>query len=77
MPAKTPLKPIASVADNIRRYRLKAQKTQLELAHAIGFVGDDAGSYICRVENGKPQPSVATLRKIAVALKCRVSDLIS
>lgn len=54
---------------NIKSARLKAGLTQLELAHAIGYKGDDAGAYICRVEAGKQEPRLPVLTRIAGELK--------
>jgi transcriptional regulator with XRE-family HTH domain len=32
--------------------------------------------YLCNVENGKADPSLSTLRRLAKALKVKVADLI-
>jgi len=32
--------------------------------------------YLCNVENGKADPSLSTLRRLAKALKVRVADLL-
>lgn len=78
MPAKSPPKPKpATVGENIRRYRLAAQMSQLTLSHILGYTGDDAGCVISRFESGMRQPRVATVIKIAVALKVPVQKLIS
>lgn len=32
--------------------------------------------YLCNVENGKADPSLSTLRRLATALKVKVTDLL-
>lgn len=61
---------------NIKSARLKAGLTQLELAHAIGYKGDDAGAYICRVEAGKQEPRLPVIIRIARKLGVGLEDLI-
>lgn len=58
----------ASLGASIKHYREKAAFTQLELAHAIGYTGPEAGSYISRLESGQQQPRVSTLHRLALAL---------
>ncbi len=64
------------IGDNIRAAREKLDLTQLALAHKIGYVGDDAGAHICRLETGLHEPRVKTLRRLALALKTNVNDLL-
>ena len=61
---------------NIKSARIKAKLTQLELAHAIGFKGDDAGAYICRVEAGKQEPRLPIIIKIASKVNVNLESLI-
>lgn len=72
-----PKKPKPTLGEQILFYRTKAQKTQLELAHAIGYTGPEAGSYISRLESGAQQPRLVTVQKIAKALGVSVGKLIS
>lgn len=77
MPLKTRKPPAkaATIAENIHTHRKAAGLTQLDLAHAIGYTGPDAGSYICRLEAGQ-QPRLSTLRRIAKALGCELGALV-
>ena len=34
-------------------------------------------TYLCNVENGKADPSLSTLRRLAKALKVRVADIVA
>lgn len=65
-----------SLGQNIRQARTKANLTQLALAHAIGYTGDDAGAYISRVENDGQAPRLDTLQRIADALGVAVCSLL-
>lgn len=65
-----------TVGRNVKRYRNKKGWTQLVLGHAIGCTGPEAGSYICRVENGAQEPRIRQLEKIASALGVSIRDLI-
>lgn len=68
--------PRASIGANIRKARLALGLTQLALAHKLGWQGDDAGAYICRVESGQTQPRLDTLTRISKVLKVAVGDLL-
>lgn len=61
---------------NIKSARIAANMTQLQLAHAIGFKGEDAGAYICRVEAGKQEPRLPIIIKIAARLRVNLESLI-
>jgi len=61
---------------NIKQARTKANMTQLALAHAIGYEGDDAGAYISRVESNHQAPRIDTLQRIAEALGVAVCSLL-
>lgn len=66
-----------SLGQNIRTARTKAGMTQLALAHAIGYTGDDAGAYISRVESDTQAPRIDTLLRIAEALQVTMCSLLS
>jgi len=67
---------LSPVAVNIREARERRALTQLALAHKIGYRGDDAGAYICRLEAGQQEPRLKTLRKIAEALGVKLAVLL-
>lgn len=76
-----PLRPRKAVrssplGENIKAARDKANLTQLALAHAIGYTGDDAGAYVSRVESGQQAPRIDTLQRIADALGVPVCSLL-
>lgn len=60
---------------NIRNAREAKPMTQLALAHAIGWVGPDAGAQISRFENGMKEPRFSTLERIAKALGVPLNTL--
>jgi len=66
---------LSQLGSNIQRFRLLRKKTQLQLAHLIGYKGEDAGSYISRVESGDQEPRLSTLYRIAAALKVDLEQL--
>ena len=57
--------------DRIKQVRLKAGITQAELAKRLGVTPQAISQY----ERGIKKPKIETLRKIATALNCNVSDL--
>lgn len=61
-----------SIADNLKRKRKQARLTQLQLAEISG-VSQQAISFI---ENGRNTPSEGTMRLLATALNCTVSELL-
>jgi len=76
---KRPTKPLngSYIGRNIKEARAKKEMTQLALAHAIGYTGDDAGAYISRVEAGSQEPRLDTLSRIAEALGVLVCSLLT
>lgn len=74
MATKTTAPP--TLGATIRALREKRHITQLALAHEIGWVGEDAGAQISRIEAGKTEPRVSTLRLIAMALDVPLADLL-
>lgn len=50
--------------------------TQLALAHAIGYKGEDAGAYVSRVEAGNQEPRLPVLARLAQALKVDLASLV-
>lgn len=68
--------PDRSLGTNIRTARTAKGLTQLALAHAIGYLGDDAGAYISRVESNGQAPRIDTLQRIADALGVAVCSLL-
>lgn len=69
--------PTLPVGLNIRKFREAKLMKQLELAHAIGFKGPDAGAHISRIENGKTKaPRLETINRIAKALGVGIDTLL-
>lgn len=65
-----------ALGQNIQTARKRKNLTQLALAHAIGYAGDDAGAYISRVESNTQAPRIDTLQRIAEALGVTVCSLL-
>ena len=65
-----------SIGAKIHKFRKQASLSQAELAHAIGYQGDEAGAYISRVENGHQTPRLDTITRIAEALGVTVCSLL-
>jgi transcriptional regulator with XRE-family HTH domain len=63
---------IKQIGRNIRKYRIKKELTQLDLAAACGF--DE--SAIGRLENGNTNPTIKTLLKLAKALDVKLTELV-
>ena len=61
-----------SIGRNIRAIRLRLTMTQQQLADACGL----SKGMISKVENGAVVPALATLTKIAHAMRVKVSELI-
>lgn len=59
--------------NNIRLIREQKGLTQGELAESAGI----GRPYLSRVENGKYNPGICLLLRIAQALECKVDDLVS
>lgn len=61
------------LGNKIREIRLKKELTQEELAHKAQL----DYSYINQIENGKRNPSIDAVERIAKALGVKLKDLIS
>lgn len=61
------------LAQKLKKIRTRKNLSQKEVALSVGI---DRGQY-SRFETGKAEPSLPTLRKIALALQVRVADLFS
>jgi transcriptional regulator with XRE-family HTH domain len=61
-----------TLSDNIKFYRQQRELSQKEICALIGI---NQAQY-SRVENGKVEPNLASLRKIADALQVPVADLL-
>lgn len=72
MPLKTPI----PIGQNIRRIREMRGLTQLQLAHKMGWTGQDAGSTISQYENNLKTPWVETLEKMAEALEVQMGQFL-
>lgn len=70
-------KEVPTLGSKIRSVRTAKGITQLALAHAIGYQGDDAGAYISRVEANVQAPRIDTLLRIAEALGVTMCSLLS
>lgn len=57
----------------IRKIREQAEKTQIELAKAVGC----SNVAVCRWESGDTLPTVDKLPLIATALNCTIDELFS
>lgn len=68
--------PLPTLARNVRKFRLQRKMTQMTLAHAVGYKGRQAKSFVCAVERGRRTPRLEMLQKIAAALKVTLSDLV-
>ena len=76
MQSQKPTPTQSRLGDAIRKARQRAGLSQLAVAHAIGFTGQDAGAYICRVEGGHIQPRFDTLARICNALGIEMKSLL-
>lgn len=74
MATPTPL--TKRLGSKIRKARKGAELTQRDLAHKIGHTGEDAGSYISRVEQGRTQPRLTVLQKLAKVLGVSMGQLL-
>ncbi len=68
--------PTAAVGAAVAAARARRKMTQLQLAHKIGLVGDDAGAAISRWESGAQEPRLRTLIAIAEALGVSLESLL-
>ena len=62
----------AKLGDNMKRIRTKKKMSQGDIARALEV---DRG-YISNIENGKKNPTIATIAKIAEALKVSPNELL-
>jgi len=60
------------LGQNLKKIRTKKKMSQGDIARALGV---DRG-YISNIENGKKNPTLATLQKIANALGVEVDNLL-
>lgn len=65
------MSPEEALSKAIRMRRLEADLTQEQLAELC----DMDQTYLSQIERGRRQPSLKVLRKIAKALKVRLSDI--
>lgn len=59
--------------ERLRELRRKYRVTQHELAQAAGLTD----AYVSNLENGFAVPSLTTVLRLAVALDCKVTELVS
>ncbi len=62
----------SSTGAQIKKYRTARKMTQSELASKVGC----ATITIRQYENNSRTPGLVTMQKLAVALKCRIEDLV-
>jgi transcriptional regulator with XRE-family HTH domain len=60
------------LGENLRKLRLKKNMSQVDLATAL----DVDRAYISNIENGRMNPTLSTLEKIAGALEIPMSELV-
>ena len=56
----------------LRKYRLKNNMTQFQLAEALGVVA----STITQYESGARKPDIVTLKKLSLILHCTADELL-
>ena len=62
----------AKLGDNIKRIRTRKKMSQGDIARALDV---DRG-YISNIENGKKNPTIATIKKLADALCVSADELL-
>ena len=62
----------AKLGDNIKRIRTRKKMSQGDIARALDV---DRG-YISNIENGKKNPTLATIKKLADALNISADELL-
>jgi transcriptional regulator with XRE-family HTH domain len=62
----------STIGGNLRHLRRRAGRTQAEVAKRAGT----SQAWICRIETGDANPTLASLRRIARALDVQVVDLL-
>ena len=60
------------LGQNLKKIRTEKKMSQGDIARTLGV---DRG-YISNIENGKKNPTLETLKKIADALKVSIEDLV-
>ena len=60
------------LGENLKKLRVKKDISQIEFARILGV----DRSFVSNVENGKNNPTLSTLRKIASALGVSTSELL-
>lgn len=60
------------LGENLKKLRVKKDISQIELARILGV----DRSFVSNMENGKNNPTLSTLRKIASALGVSTSELL-
>jgi transcriptional regulator with XRE-family HTH domain len=63
------------LSQNLRRRRRALKLRQSDLAERLGYTGRNTGSSIARYESGRQMPNLATLHRLAEALRTTVSGL--
>jgi putative transcriptional regulator len=66
------MKELKEIGKNISTIRRKKGLTQLDLASACGMETNSLG----RIENGRTNPTVKTLLKLAKALDVKLTELV-
>ena len=64
---------MSSIGENIKRVRKEKNLTQKELAEKVGTTQQNLAQY----ENGKRNPKIGTVSRIASALKVNIDDLLA
>jgi len=64
------------IGERIKAARTAKGMTQIELAHAVGFTGDQAGACICRWESGEQEPRLGNLSSVACVLQVPIEYLL-
>lgn len=61
-----------TIGTRLRQRRQQIGETQADIARLTGFAPD----HICHFESGRRQPTVESLRRLCLALKCSADYLI-
>lgn len=59
------------LGENLKKIRIKKNITQVEIANILGV----NRSFVSNIENGKNNPTLATITGLANALKVSIEDL--
>lgn len=60
------------LGENLKKLRIKKDISQIELARILGV----DRSFVSNIENGKTNPTLATIAKLAKAVGASVNDLL-